>query len=100
MPSGTPRANRETGTFRITHIFHPLFDREFEVATLHQNWAEDRVFFYDEHRALLSIPLAWTSLAPPDPFVVLSSGRAPFRIQDLIELAGLLRRLLSRGVTP
>lgn len=40
-----------------------------------------------------SIPTAWTSLAAADPFVVLSAGRSLFRIEDLLTLASLVRKL-------
>ena len=30
---------------------------------------------------------------PPDPFVVVADGRSAFRVQDLVELAALLRQL-------
>jgi len=32
-------------------------------------------------------------LVPDDPVVVLSSGRTPFRVDDLIELVALVSRL-------
>jgi hypothetical protein len=69
--------------------------REFTIATRRQFWGDERLLFYDDQRALASIPLAWTSLARPDPFVVLSAGRSPFRLEDLIELARLVSRMGS-----
>ncbi len=39
------------------------------------------------------IPIAWTSLNPEDPAVVFGNGRAPFRLQDLLELARLIDAL-------
>ena len=77
----------------MTHPFHPLFGREFSIVTHRQYWGEERLVFYDDQHVLVSIPLAWTSLAPPDPFVVLSADRSPFRLEDLIELAQLVRRI-------
>jgi len=38
-----------------------------------------------------AIPLAWTDAAEEDPFVVLSGGRACFRVEDLLRLADLIR---------
>jgi hypothetical protein len=89
--------NDETRTFCVTHPFHPLFGRDFVIATRHHTWADDRVFFYDDGQQLQSLPTAWTSLAPADPFVLVSAGRAAFRLQDLLELARLVRRLLAPG---
>jgi hypothetical protein len=39
------------------------------------------------------IPTAWTSLKPEDPAVVFGRGRAPFRLQDLLELGRLMAAL-------
>jgi hypothetical protein len=36
------------------------------------------------------VPLDWTDIAPQDPFVVVSAGRALFRVEDLLGLARLL----------
>lgn len=77
----------------MTHPFHPLYGREFTIATRRQYFGDERLVYYDDQRELASIPLAWTSLAPVDPVVVLSAGRSLFRVEDLIELARLIRRI-------
>ncbi len=77
----------------MTHLFHPLFGREFTLATRRQYFGDQRLVFYDDRGELASIPLAWTSLAPVDPFVALAAGRTPFRLDDLLELARLLRQM-------
>ena len=55
------------------------------------------MYYQDEIGSLHSLPLAWTSLAPEDPFVSLSAGRSAFRVVDLLELvrrvAFLIREL-------
>ncbi|MDA2924468.1 Y4bD/Y4pK family protein [Acidobacteria bacterium AH-259-L09] len=61
--------------------------------TWRQAWGEDRVYFHDEAAQLCSFPTRFTSLAPPDPFVVLARGRSYFRIEDLIQLAKLVQEL-------
>jgi hypothetical protein len=76
---------------RVTHRFHPLFDGEFEFVKRRRNWAADRVYVFDGDGELLSLPVEWTDLAVPDPFVVVAAGRSPFRTQDLLELAGLVQ---------
>ena len=38
-------------------------------------------------------PAGWTDAAAADPFVAVAAGRSPFRVQDLLVLAGLLERL-------
>lgn len=79
--------------FRVTHPFHPLFGREFEVVTVHHNWGENRVYCHDEQGRLVSIPTLWTSLAAEDPFVVMAAGRACLRVADLLRLAEIIERL-------
>lgn len=51
------------------------------------------MLFEDEGGRLCSLPTAWTSVASPDPFVTVSAGRSFFRIQDLLALVELIRRL-------
>jgi hypothetical protein len=75
---------------RVTHRFHPLFGGEFEFVKRRRNWAADRVYVFDGDGELLSLPVEWTDLAADDPFVVVASGRSPFRTQDLLELAELV----------
>ena len=48
------------------------------------------MYYHDEAGILRALPLAWTSLAPVDPFVSLAAGRSAFRLLDLLELARLL----------
>ncbi len=57
-----------------------------------KNWGEDRVFF-DNGGTLISLPAGWTDVLSPDPLVALSQGRSPFRADDLLELAELVRRI-------
>ena len=54
------------------------------------------MYYPDEAGKLCSFPLRWTSLAPVDPFVSLSAGRAAFRVSDLLELSRMLASL-KRG---
>ena len=85
----------------MTHPFHPLHGREFTLLAHRQNWGEDRVFFVDDQGQLVSLPAQWTSLAPPDPFVIIAAGRSAFRVADLLELARLIEQLRrADGPTP
>jgi len=65
--------------------------------TYRHNWGENRVYFHDDQDRLVSLPAAWTSLWPPDPFIQISAGRSAFRVQDLLDLAQLLAALQQRG---
>jgi len=74
----------------VTHPFHPWRGREFVFVAGRRTWGEDRVFFFDEDGVQRSVPRAWTDVADVDPFVALAAGRSPFRVEDLIALAGLI----------
>ena len=50
----------------------------------------DRVWYQTTDGHVRSLARAWTSLAAPDPFEVISAGRACFRPEDLLRLAALL----------
>ena len=53
--------------------------------------------YYDDGQRLQSLPLAWTSLAPVDPFEVVAAGRALFKTETLLRLVALLRDLDESG---
>jgi hypothetical protein len=50
----------------------------------------DRVWYQAANGHVRSVARAWTSLASPDPFEVISAGRACFKPKDLLQLAALL----------
>jgi hypothetical protein len=84
-------------SFQVTHPFHPLRGRRFALVVYQQNWGDDRVYFYHDRGCLIGLPIQWTSLSPPDPFVVLSAGRSAFRPADLLALARLMEELRPGG---
>jgi hypothetical protein len=45
---------------------------------------------------ICSVPRQWTDLVAPEPEAVIGGGCASFRVADLLELEGLLRRLDRR----
>ena len=77
-------------TLQITHPFHPLSGQYFELVSSRWNWGQEWLYFHNESGQLTSVPVDWTSLSTPDPFVVLSDGRASFRAQDLLGLVELI----------
>lgn len=77
----------------MTHPFHPLAGREFDLIVRRHNWAEDRVFFVVNDGELRSVPAGWTDVDPGDPFVVVAAGRSAFRVDDLVALASLIEGL-------
>ena len=74
----------------MTHPFHPLYGQQFEILSYRHNWGEYRVTFYDTSGHVRALPAAWTSVAPPDPSVILAAGRAAFRVADLLQLSQLI----------
>jgi hypothetical protein len=67
------------------------------VVTVRNNWGEQLIYYHDRRQRLISIPAGWTDLEPPDPFVTISAGRSPFRLEDLRELVRLVA-VLKREV--
>ena len=77
----------------VTHPFHPLCGREFEVVTYRKNWGDERVYVRGPDDRLLSLPVAWTDMGVASPFVMIAAGRSLFRFEDLLELSRLLEQL-------
>ena len=78
----------------MTHPFHPLSGREYELARYGHTWGEHRVFFREPGEVQVrSLPASWTDIEEPDPFVTLAAGRSAFRLDDLVLMAALLRDL-------
>ena len=92
-PSTTPDNSDGEQTFTITHPFNPLSGRTFPLLAQRFAWGEERVFFADpQTQQIRSLPLAWTSLALPDPFLVVAGGQTVLRLKDLQQLAQFLRQ--------
>ena len=79
--------------FRITHPFHPLCGRQFELVELRSNWGEERVYYQEANGRLKSLPACWTSVCAPEPVVALGAGRTHFRVIDLLELHTRLQEI-------
>ncbi|MFH1740623.1 MAG: DUF5372 family protein [bacterium] len=90
-PATAPPLPELKRRFRITHPFHPLLGREYEVLEFRRDWGRNYVAFLDENVNLCAVPIPWTDLEQiEDPFVSLSDGRAWFRPGDLLALAELI----------
>jgi len=70
----------------------------FEIETVRKVPGDVRVFFYNTKGRKSSVPLDWTDIGPKDPFVVVSAGRALFRVEDLLGLARLLGEIKNGSV--
>lgn len=82
----------------MTHPYHPLCGREFELVDYRQAWGKYHAYFHDENQRLRIVPSEWTSMAVPDPFVSIAAGRSCFRITDLLELVQMIARGEDRSV--
>lgn len=81
----------------MTHPFHPLRGREYEWVDRRTSWGERRLYYYDSAQRLTYIPEAWTSLAAPEPFEVLTTATVLFRVDDLLRLVTLVESLAEEG---
>ena len=81
----------------MTHPFHPLHGREFEVVDVRSAWGEWRVYVSDEKGRLLRLPFSWTDWAEPDLFQLVSGGRSPLHIGELRRLVELVAGLREEG---
>jgi uncharacterized protein DUF5372 len=91
--------NADKQVVRVTHPFHPLFARSLPCVGRRYNRHGERVLLQTDDAVVWSVPPQWTDLASPDPEVVMSNGRALFRVADLIELADLVKSLSSKSGT-
>ncbi len=56
------------------------------------------MFFADpQTHQVRSLPLAWTSLALPDPFLIVAAGKAVLRFSDLQQLMQFLKEKQTHG---
>jgi len=96
--STTPDNTNGEARFTITHPFHPLYGHTFPLLSQRFAWGEERVFFPDqETHEVRSLPLAWTNLAFPDPFLVVAGGQAVLRWKDLQQLVQFLKQQQSHS---
>ena len=64
-----------------------------EMVGRSREYGEERVYYRDQNGRMRFLPVRWTSLAAPDPFILAAAGRAYFRLEDLIRLAEQMREL-------
>ncbi len=46
--------------------------------------------------SLFSVPVGWTDVLPPDPYLAVGGGRSRFRVEDLLALADQMEGLKER----
>ena len=74
-------------------LFIPCLDGSLRSSYFRRDWGDDRVSYRTESGSEASIPVSFTDLRVPDPFVVMAAGRCRFRVEDLIELTKLVEIL-------
>jgi len=77
----------------VTHQFHPLHGREFELIEIRSMRGVGLVQYTADDGTLRTIRQAFTSIAAVDPFTRVAAGRSAFRVSDLLALAALLDSL-------
>jgi len=82
----TPFVTQLPQKVRITHPFHPLYNKEFGLLGYRCVWKSEYVDLHDEKNLVIAIPIKWTDAAPRDPFVVVADNRSYFRTEDLVRL--------------
>ncbi len=84
-------------TFKIIHPFHPSQNKQFEINSIKTTPGERRVFYFNQEGRISSIPLEWTAVELQDPFVIVSAGRALFRVEDLLRLVSFFNDIKRGG---
>ena len=78
----------------MTHPFHPLSGQVLEVVDRRRFEADgERLCLEVAPGRLAWIPVAWTSLGPPDPWLEIAAGRCLYRAEDLLLLVELIARV-------
>jgi len=96
-PSSAPLQDYEAAGLRVrvVHPFHPWRGRELESVRRQRTRVTDRVLVRGPGGDVVWLPASWTDVVAPDPFVVVSGGRVPFRTADLLAAAELVACLAS-----
>jgi len=81
---------------RITHPFHPLSGKQFDLVEHRCIFAESYLYFHDECGYLRVIPAVWTDFVKADVQVEMAGGRSPLHAGCLLELAELVQHLAER----
>jgi len=84
---------KESRRVRITHPFHPLSGKQFELIEHRYIFTESFLYFHDDWGHLREIPAAWTDFAKADPIVEIGAARSRLHAGCLLELAELVQHL-------
>jgi len=93
-PTAAARGTRQVG---ITHPFHPLSGKRFDLIEHRCSFGLSLLYFHDDYGRLREIPAVWTDFETGDAWVELAAGRSPLHAECLLELADWMQPL-ARGV--
>jgi hypothetical protein len=93
-----PPDDHLSGKFRVVHRFHPLYQEQLEEVGRTGRWGEQRVWYRTASGDLRTIPLRFTSLTAPDPYVEWGRGTSYHRVAELLELRRLMDELQAGEV--
>jgi hypothetical protein len=88
-----PVSKEEVRRIQITHPYHPLSGKRFELIEHRCLFTESYVYFHDDDGHLREIPSAWTDFVKRDAFVEIAGDRSPLHAGRLRELADLVARM-------
>jgi hypothetical protein len=90
------RGSLRARVFTVTHPFHPLKGKSFELLAVRNNWGGDRVSYLGTDGCLRTLPLEWTDVHEPDLVVTIGADRAFFRADLLRQLRTLVDEQMAR----
>jgi hypothetical protein len=76
--------------FTVSHPFHPLYQRQFELLSYRKSWGREFIDFQYDNGKTGANPLAWTDADQADPYLTISQGRSVFRVLELLQLVELI----------
>jgi hypothetical protein len=88
-----PNTREEERRVRITHPFHPLRGKQFDLIEHRCIFSESFVYFHDDCGHLREIPAVWTDFVKGDAFAEMAAGRLPLHARCLRELAKLVEHM-------
>jgi len=80
----------------VTHPFHPYSGQRGACVGKRGNRAGKLLLLRFDDGRICSVPPQWTDAAVPSLEVIAGNGRALCSLTDLLELSGLVERLISQ----
>jgi hypothetical protein len=96
IPRNTGSGAATEHLVRITYPFHPFSGQQLLCVGERYNRSGRRLLLRIDDKSYCSVPPKWTDMSEPDPEISMGRERALFTVNDLTELALLVRRLSYR----